>query len=74
MSYVYSNRAFENVTASIEEVFQYYNNEIINNESKLIRVRYILFLGYLIDVMYIDNNEAFKSTIGFLYQSVDLEG
>ena len=62
------------MTASIEEVFQYYNNEIINNESKLIRVRYILFLGYLIDVMYIDNNEAFKSTIVFLYQSVDLEG
>jgi hypothetical protein len=55
-------------------VFGHYINEVINNESKLVRVRYSLFLGYLIDVLYKENDNAFRDTIFFLYRSVDLQG
>ena len=58
----------------IERVFTYYIDDILNHESKLVKVRYSLFLGYLIDVLYKENPEAFKSTIQFLYKSVDLQG
>jgi hypothetical protein len=31
-------------------------------------------LGYLIDVLYKENENAFRDTIFFLYKSVDLQG
>jgi len=48
------------VFAWIEQIFTYYIDEIINSESKLVRCRYALFLGYLIDMLYKDNQYAFK--------------
>lgn len=48
--------------------------DIINNDSKLIRVRYSLFLGYLIDVLFKKEPQAFQNTIMFLYTTVDLVG
>ena len=44
----------------MESTLNHYINEIINNESKLVRVRYALFLGYLVDMLYKDKDEAFK--------------
>lgn len=55
-------------------MFAHYINEVINNESRLVKVRYSLFLGYLIDVLYKENDAAFRDTIFFLYRSVDLQG
>jgi len=74
LSYVHSKQAYHAVFDWIEKVFQYYINEILNNESKRIRVRYSLFLGYLIDVLFKNQPDAFRSTIMFLYKSVDLQG
>jgi hypothetical protein len=54
LSYIHSKQAYSNIFLAIERVFTYYINDIINNESRLVRVRYSLFLGYLIDVMYKD--------------------
>ena len=39
----------------IERVFTYYIDDILNHESKLVKVRYSLFLGYLIDVLFKEN-------------------
>jgi len=72
LSYVHSKQAYSGIFAWIEKVFQYYIDDILNNESKLVKVRYCLFLGYLIDVLFKKDSEAFKSTIFFLYKSVDL--
>ena len=58
----------------MESTLNYYINEIINNESKLVRVRYALFLGYLVDMLYKDKDEAFRETIFFLYRSVNMKG
>jgi len=55
LSYVHSKQAFSSVFAWIEQIFTYYIDEIINSESKLVRCRYALFLGYLIDMLYKDN-------------------
>ena len=55
LSYVHSKQAFSCVFAWIEQIFTYYIDEIINSESKLVRCRYALFLGYLIDMLYKDN-------------------
>jgi len=71
---VHSKQAYSSIFATIEKVFTYYIDEIINNDSKLIKVRYSLFLGYLIDVMYKNQPDAFKNTVLFLYSSVDLTG
>lgn len=74
LSYVHSKPAYSNIFNWVEQVFSYYINDILNNESKLVRVRYALLLGYLIDVLFKANPEAFKNTIYFLYKSVDLQG
>ena len=60
LSYVHSKQAYASVFATIEKIFTYFIDEIINNDSKLIKVRYSLFLGYLIDVMYKHEPESFK--------------
>lgn len=72
LSYVHSKQAYSSIFMWIERVFQYYIDEILNNESKLVKVRYSLFLGYLIDVLFKEQPDAFKSTVMFLYKSVDL--
>jgi len=74
LSYLNSKQAYANIFKAIELVFSYYNEEILNNESKLIKVRYSLFLGYLIDVLYKDQPQCFINTILFLYKSVNLQG
>lgn len=74
LSYVHSKNSYQNVFAWIEKVFTYYIEDILNHESKLVKVRFSLFLGYLIDVLFKDQPEAFKRTIHFLYKSVDLQG
>ena len=53
LSYVHSKQAYSTIFLSIEKVFTHFIDEIINNDSKLIRVRYSLFLGYLIDVLFL---------------------
>lgn len=58
----------------MENTLNYYINEIINNESMLVRARYALFLGYLVDMLYKDKDQAFRDTIFFLYRSVNLKG
>ena len=40
----------------MENTLNYYINEIINNESMLVRARYALFLGYLVDMLYKDKD------------------
>jgi len=74
LSYVHSKNSYANVFNCIERVFTYYIDDILNHESKLVKVRYSLFLGYLIDVLYKEHDQAFKQTIYFLYRSVDLQG
>ena len=74
LSYVHSKPAYKNVFVWVEKLFSYYVNEILNNESKLVKARYSLFLGYLIDVLFKQDPEAFKNTLFFLYKSVDLQG
>lgn len=74
LSYLNSKAAYANIFQAIEKVFTYYNQEILNNDSKLIKVRYSLFLGYLIDVLYKDDPQCFVNTILFLYNSVNLTG
>jgi len=59
LSYVHSKQAYSNIFQWIEKVFAYYIEDILNSDSKLIKVRYALFLGYLIDVLFKKNNEAF---------------
>jgi hypothetical protein len=74
LSYVHSKQAYSTIFTSIEKVFTHFIDEIINNDSKLIRVRYSLFLGYLIDVLFKKEPTAFRDTILFLYTTVDLVG
>ena len=74
LSYVHSKKQYQSVFVCIERVFQYYIEEILTNESKLVKCRYALFLGYLIDVLFKDQPQAFRETIMFLYRSVDLQG
>lgn len=74
LSYVNSKPAYQNIFGWIEHVFQYYIVDIIENESKLVKARYALMLGYLIDVLFKKDNNAFHNTIFFLYKSVDLQG
>lgn len=74
LSYVHSKPAYTNIFTWVERVFTHYIDEILNNESKLVKARYALFLGYLIDVLFKKDPEAFKSTLFFLYKSVDLQG
>jgi hypothetical protein len=52
LSYVHSKDAYHSIFVWIEKVLQYYSYEIINNESKLVRARYCLFLGYLVDMLF----------------------
>ena len=74
LSYVHSQNQYRNIFAIMESTLNYYIGEIINNESKLVRARYALFLGYLVDMLYKDRDEAFRETIFFLYRSVNLRG
>lgn len=74
LSYVYSKPAYTSIFNCIEQVFSVFINDILQSDSKLIKVRYSLFLGYVIDVLYKKNSDAFKNTITFLYSSVDLTG
>lgn len=74
LSYVHSKQTYSNIFLWIERVFNHFVEEIINNESILVRARYALFLGYLIDVLYKNDPVAFQSTLFFLYKSVDLQG
>jgi hypothetical protein len=74
LSYVHSKKQYQSVFICIERVFQYYIADILGNESKLVKCRYSLFLGYLIDVLFKDRPQAFRETIMFLYRSVDLQG
>lgn len=74
LSYVHSKSAYSNIFQWIEKVFAHFLDEIISSDSKLVKVRYALFLGYLIDVLFKQNSGAFRNTIFFLYKSVDLQG
>ena len=74
LSYVHSKQAYSAIFTSIEKVLTHFIDDIINNDSKLIRVRYSLFLGYLIDVLFKKEPTAFQNTIMFLYTTVDLVG
>ena len=74
LSYVHSKQAYKSIFTWIERVFSYYVEEILHNDSKLIKVRYALFLGYLIDVLFKNDENAFKGTVFFLYKSVNLQG
>jgi hypothetical protein len=74
LSYVHSKPAYNNIFSWVEKIFTHYVDEILNNESKLVRARYALFLGYLIDVLFKKDPQAFKETLCFLYKSVDLQG
>lgn len=74
LSYVHSKDAYQSIFVWIEKVFQYYSYEIINNESKLVRCRYCLFLGYLVDMLFHKDPQVFRDTIFFLYKNVDLQG
>ena len=74
LSYVHSKMQYKNIFSIMEMTLNYYINEIIYNESKLVRARYALFLGYLVDMLYKDKDEAFRETIFFLYKSVNLKG
>lgn len=74
LSYVHSKNQYRNIFSIMESTLNYYINEIINNESKLVRARYALFLGYLVDMLYKDREDAFRETIFFLYRSVNLKG
>lgn len=55
-------------------MFQNFVGDIINHPSELVKCRYALFLGYLIDLLYKEHPDAFKQTVLFLYKSVDLQG
>lgn len=74
LSYVHSKNQYNNIFSVMENTLNYYINEIINNESMLVRARYALFLGYLVDMLYKDKDDAFRDTIFFLYRSVNLKG
>lgn len=74
LSYVHSKNQYRNIFSIMESTLNYYIQEIINNESKLVKVRYALFLGYLVDMLYKDREDAFRETIFFLYRSVNLKG
>ena len=74
LSYVHSKPAYRNIFSWTEKLFHYYIDDIIGNESVLVRARYCLFLGYLIDAFYKQQPQAFKQTIRFLYSSVNLQG
>lgn len=74
LSYVHSKNAYRPIFDMMEETLTYYIEDIINNDSKLVKARYALFLGYLVDMLYKDKEDAFKSTIFFLYKSVNLRG
>lgn len=72
LSYVHSKKEYQSIFTCIERVYEYYINDIITNESKLVKCRYALFLGYLIDVLFQGQPQAFRETFLFLYKSVDL--
>ena len=74
LSYVHNQKAYANIFANMDKLFIYYNEEILGSESKLVKARYALFLGYLMDVLYKGQPDAFKHTVHFLYKSVDLDG
>lgn len=74
LSYVHSKNQYRNIFGIMENTLNYYIQEIINNESKLVKARYALFLGYLVDMLYKDREDAFRETIFFLYRSVNLKG
>lgn len=59
LSYVHSKQTYSNIFNWIERVFNHFVEEIVNNESILVRARYALFLGYLIDVLYKNDPAAF---------------
>jgi len=74
LSYVHSKKAYVRIFTEIEKVFIYYIDNILNNESKLVKIRYTLFLGYLIDVLFKKEPQTIKNTILYLYNSVNLGG
>ena len=74
LSYVHSKEAYKMIFMAIEQVLVYYIEDIIKGDSKLVLCRYSLFLGYMIDVLFKQNPQAFKETVLFLYQSVNLQG
>ena len=53
-------------------VLAHYNGDLVASDSKLVRVRYALLLGYLVDMMYKDEPEQFRGAIIFLLRSVML--
>jgi len=63
LSYVYSKPAYSSIFMNIESVLSTYINDILQSDSKLVKVRYSLFLGYVIDVLYKKDPEAFKNTL-----------
>ena len=60
LSYVHSKESYKLVFSAIEQVLEYYIEDIIKCESKLILCRYSLFLGYMIDVLFKNHPEAFR--------------
>mmetsp|Transcript_12871 Transcript_12871/g.21770 ORF Transcript_12871/g.21770 Transcript_12871/m.21770 type:complete len:724 (-) Transcript_12871:115-2286(-) len=74
LSYVHSKEAYKNVFNGIDKVLSYYINEITVGGSTLAKVRYTLFLGYFSDILFVNDPEAFKMTLSFLYSNVNLQG
>jgi hypothetical protein len=74
LSYVHSKNQYSHIFAIMESTLNHYIQDIIGNESRLVRARYALFLGYLVDMLYKDREAAFRETIFFLYRSVNLKG
>ena len=74
LSYVHAKKNYAELCEQMNAVLAYYSNELVNSESQLVRVRYSQFLGYLVDMMYKDNQVVFKDALLFLLRSVVLTG
>ena len=74
LSYVHSKEAYQSIFKGLDKVLAKFINEISKSSSKLIQVRFSLFLGYFSDLLFQNDLGAFKSTFMFLYQNVNLIG
>lgn len=74
LSYVHAKENYANLSRQMNVVLAHYNEDLLASDSKLVRVRYALLLGYLIDMMYKDEPPQFRGAIIFLLRSVMLQG
>lgn len=74
LSYVHARENYAHLSRQMNIVLAHYNEDLLASDSKLVRVRYALLLGYLIDMMYKDEPPQFGGAIIFLLKSVMLQG